>query len=109
MLVSAKNYWTKILPMCIKHTNKIPVRYYNLITPYKTLQKFINKEVIKEFITDSLNMLIDEIIWDNSLKYRDNYYITSSYSTNDIEDIIKEVFKVEYINDEFVKIKPCIK
>ena len=91
MLVSAKNYWTKLLPMCIKRTGEIPKEYYYMITPYKTLHPYINKEVIKEFITSSLNDLIDEIVWCKALSHVRNYYITSSYCTNSIEDIIKEV------------------
>ena len=104
MLVSAKNYWTKLLPMCIKRTEEIPKEYYYMITPYKTLHPYINKEVIREFIASSLNDLIDEIVWDKALSHVRNYYITSSYCTNNIEDIIKEVFNVEYISDEYVRV-----
>lgn len=89
MLVSARNYRTKLLPMCIKRIGEIPHEYYYLITPYKTLHPYINKEVIEEFISSSLTELIDEIVWTKALSRVNNYYITSSYCTDNIEDIIK--------------------
>lgn len=104
MKITAREYWTKILPECIIKSLQIPQEFYYLITPYKTLQEKITKEVIKEFINESLKELITEIILVKNLRFRNNYYITSSYNTNDIEDIIKIFYKVNYINDEEIEI-----
>lgn len=106
MLVSSKNYWTKLLPLCIKKANIIPQEFYYMITPYKSLQKYITQEVIEEFIELSLYDLIDEIIYSKNLKdYKNNYYITTSENTNEIEEIIKLFFTVNYINDDFIELK----
>lgn len=106
MLISAKNYWTKILPMCIKKTCTIPKEFYYLLTPLKTLQEKINTEVIKEYINDAgyLKELIEEILYTKGLARR-MYHITSSYNTDEVENIIKTVFNVTYIDDEHVRLE----
>lgn len=113
MLVSAKNYWTKLLPMCIKKTCTIPKEFYYLLSFLKSLQAKIDEEVIKEFVSDADNIkwLIEEIEYTKGLYDKNyntgkkEYYITSSYNTNEIEDIINEVFKVTYINDDYVRVE----
>ena len=106
MLVSAKNYWTKLLPMCMKRTCTIPTEFYYLLTHVKTLQNKIDTEVLQDYLSDSDNIkeLVEEIVYVKAIAYRNIYFITSSYNTNEIEDIIKTVFKVTYINDEFVEV-----
>ena len=102
--ITASEYWNELLPKCIISQNIIPNDYYYLITCNKTLQKYINDDVIKEFLSDenNLKMLIDEITW---IKHINTKYMTQSGDTTDIENIIKLIYDVEYINDDYVLIK----
>lgn len=102
MLITAKQYWREILKECIIKTNTIPERYYYLITWNKALQKHIDEEVIKEFISDETN--IDLLINEAFCHGLDDDYITQSVDTNDLEDIIKKVYEVTYIDDEYIEI-----
>ena len=107
MIIKAEKYWTKILSICIKKTNKIPKEYFYLITQIKSLQKYINHECIKEFLEKNIDDLLQEIAYTKGLRdfvHGGKYKITSSYNTEDIENIIKEVFDVKYIDDESVEI-----
>lgn len=105
MIITAKQYWTKLLPVCIKLSNVIPREYYDLITYNKTLQKWINDEVINEFLADKNNIkyLLEEMFY--AKRIRTNY-ISQSGCTNEIEDIIKQYYIVDYgtIDDEHVEV-----
>lgn len=102
--ITASEYWNELLPKCIISQNIIPKDYYYLITDNKTLQKYINDDIIKEFLSDKTNLkiLIEEIMWTKCINTK---YITQSCDTNDIENIIKLVYDVKYINDDYVLIK----
>lgn len=102
MIISAKQYWRVILKECIEETNIIPEKYYYLITWNKALQKHIDEEVLKEFISDEEN--IDMLINEDFYHGLDDDYITQSIDTNDFEDIIKKVYEVTYIDDEYIEI-----
>ena len=100
--IMAHDYWNKLLLNCIIESNTIPVEFYYLITNNKTLQKYINDEVIQEFLSDAKNieLLMDEITYE----IRTNY-ITQSINTNDVESIIKNIYNVKYVNDDYVLIE----
>ena len=105
MIITAKQYWTKLLPACIKLSHVIPSEFYCLITYNKTLQKYIDDEVIEEFFADKNNIkyLLEEMFY--AKRIRTNY-ISQSGCTNEIEDIIKEYYIVNYgaIDDEHVEV-----
>ena len=70
-------------------------------------QKYINNECIKEFLEKNIDDLLQEIAYTKGLRdfvHGGKYKITSSYNTECIENIIKEVFDVRYIDDETVEI-----
>lgn len=102
--ILAHDYWNKLLLNCIIESNTIPTEFYYLITNNKTLQKYINNEVIHEFLSnpENIKLLIEEICY---VKRIDTNYITQSINTNDIEDIIKQIYNVQYINDDYVLIE----
>lgn len=105
MIVNAKQYWTEVLPKCIKKTNIIPKEFYYMLTDNKELQKHIDKEVIREFVRERLNELIDEIVYTKGLTdTKGKYYISSAYATNEVEDIVKQVYNIKYINDDAVEL-----
>ena len=105
MIVNAKQYWTEVLPKCIKKTNIIPKEFYYMLTDNKELQKHIDKGVIREFIRERLEGLINEIIYTKGISnFKGKFYISSAYNTNEVEDIIKQVYKVKYINDDAVEL-----
>ena len=101
--ITASKYWNELLPECIISQNIIPNDYYYLITDNKILQKHINNDVIKEFLSDKRNvkMLVEEIFYTKRINTK---YITQSCDTNDVEDIIKLVYDVRYISDDCVLI-----
>lgn len=102
--ILAHDYWNKLLLNCIIESNTIPIEFYYLITQNKILQKYINNEVIHEFLSDAENtkLLIDEIIY---VKRINTNYITQSNNTNNIESIIEKIYNVKYVNDDYVLIE----
>lgn len=102
MLITARKYWGEILKECIIKTNTIPEKYYYLITWNKALQKHINEEVLKEFVSDEEN--IDMLVSDVFYHGLDDRFITQSFDTNDLEEIIKQVYDVHYINDDIIEV-----
>lgn len=103
MIITAKQYWTKLLPACIKLSYVIPSEYYYLITNNKTLQKYINDEAIKEFLIDNIKYLLEEMFYTKHLRIN---YMSQSGCTNEIEDIIKQYYIVNYntVDDKHVEV-----
>ena len=87
-------------------TNKYyPKEFYYMLTTNKELQKYINKKVVREFIRERLEELINEIIYTKGISnFKGKFYISSAYNTNEVEDIIKQIYKVKYINDDAVEL-----
>ena len=104
MKITAKEFWTEILPECMIKSNQIPKEYYYLITQNKTLQKYIDKEVIKEFLNTSMDILIMEILYNKGILQGKELYLTSSYDINELLNIIEQFYVVEFLDDQNVKI-----
>lgn len=100
--ISAKQYWNRLFVACAKKSNKIPKRYFYLITNNKKLQKKIDEDVIKEFLSDKDNveLLLSDISYDGV----DTRYVTQSCLCLDIESIILQYYYVDYLNDEYIEI-----
>lgn len=102
--VKAFDYWNVILPSCFVELNTIPKDFYYLITCNKLLQQHINKDVIKEFLSNKNNIkcLMDDIFWVRNIN--DNY-ISQSRDVSDLENIISELYNVDYVCDDYVLIE----
>lgn len=51
-----REYYNDLFKKCIKKSKYIAPKYYYLITDNKVLQKYINQDVINEFLLDDRNI-----------------------------------------------------
>lgn len=100
MIVNAKELWTKVLPECMIKTQSMPKQFYYMITTNRVLQRFINENVILEFLYTDMIPLIDEILYTKDLKIKDNYYMTSCADITELENIIDKVYIIKYLGNE---------
>lgn len=102
--VKAFDYWNVILPSCFVELNTIPKDFYYLITCSKLLQQYINEDVIKEFLSNESNIkwLMDEIFWERRINPN---YMSQGGCIADLENIISELYNVDYVCDDYVLIE----
>lgn len=105
MIISAKKYYTKIFKECIEKTHFISKYMYHLITPYESLHKFIDQDIIDEIIeTDDtfIDHYVEEVFYNAGLYDRyleDCTHIDTDYK-NIIYNTIDLIYKQEFIYDK---------
>ena len=103
--VKAFDYWNIILPSCFIELNKISKDFYYLITHNKLLQQYINEDIIKEYLSTENNVkwLMEDIFWERGIN---SNYISQSNDVSDLENIINELYNVNYVDcDDYVLIE----
>lgn len=93
-IIKADYYWNVLLKEALKITGYLPENLYELITTSKQLKKYITPEIIKDWYEDNIDYAFDEIIYDRNISTK---YFSQSRNTRDLEDCIKEVFQIKYI------------